>query len=107
MFELDPNRPVWIVKKSGNIAVWPRGGQFSGPLVVPNAVYEVKGHPLDAETHSPLAVSAASSASSPFGAYAFPTHKNPMPSQLVHPHPHPHPPKKRRRGGARQLLSFP
>ena len=29
MFELDFCRPLWIVLKSGNIAVRPRGGQFS------------------------------------------------------------------------------
>ena len=53
MFELDPNRPVWIVKRSGNIAVFPRGGIFSGPLVSPGAVYDVKGNPLNAESHNP------------------------------------------------------
>ena len=25
--------------------MWPWGGQFSGPLVVPSAVYDVRGHP--------------------------------------------------------------
>ena len=28
--------------------MWPWGGQFSGPLVVPSAVYDVKGHPSTA-----------------------------------------------------------
>ena len=71
MFDLDPNRPIWIVKKSGNIAVWPQGGQFSGPLVVPSAVYDVRGHlPSTAEG---AATSSAGSGqldtTSPFGAY--------------------------------------
>ena len=59
MFELDSTRPLWIVRKSGNIAVWPRGGLFSGPLVVVGAVYEVKGHGLDANHPTAVAESAA------------------------------------------------
>ena len=34
------------------MAVWPRGGKFSGALVVVGAVYEVKGQPLDANSPS-------------------------------------------------------
>ena len=40
MFELHSTQPAWIVCKNGNIAVWPRSGLFSGPLVVAGAMYE-------------------------------------------------------------------
>ena len=70
IFDLNPDRPVWIVKKSGNIAVWPWGGQFSGPLLVPGAVFDVKGHLFNAESPTPVAAASATSGSrSPFGAY--------------------------------------
>ena len=42
MFDMDPALPLWIVRKSGNIVVWPRGGLLSGPLVVVGAVYELR-----------------------------------------------------------------
>ena len=93
IFDLNPDRPVWIVKKSGNIAVWPRGGQFLGPLLVPGAVYDVKGHLFNAESPTPVAAaSATSGSSSPFGAYTSPTYcgqlaiksqRLPLPSFLI------------------------
>ena len=73
MFNLDPGRPLWIVRKSGNIAVWPRGGLFSGPLVVVGGVYDVKGHKLDA-TQLAAAVESAVASSSPFGQHALATY---------------------------------
>ena len=46
MFNLDSGRPLCIIRKNGNMAVWPRGGggEFTGPLVLPAAAYEVRGH---------------------------------------------------------------
>ena len=57
MFGLDHNCPIWIVKKDGNIAVWPCGGTFSGPQVTVGAVYEVKGQSEPKPTsESPLSL---------------------------------------------------
>ena len=75
MFNLDPGRPLWIVRKAGNIAVWPRGGKFTGPLVTPGSAYEVRGHVPPA---SPLPTSLPGSDTrrdllSPFGIYTSPT----------------------------------
>ena len=75
MFNLDPGRPLWIVRKAGNIAVWPRGGKFTGPLVTPGSAYEVRGHVPPA---SPVPMSLPGTdtrrdVSSPFGVYTSPT----------------------------------
>ena len=75
MFKLDPGRPLWIVRKAGNIAVWPRGGKFTGPLVTPGFAYEVKEHVPPA---SPVPTSLPGSdtrrdLSPPFGIYTSPT----------------------------------
>jgi len=74
MFDLDPNRPIWIVKKGGNIPVRTRGGQLYGPLVVPSAVYDVRSHPPT--TAEGAATSSAGSGqldtTYPFGAFMFP-----------------------------------
>ena len=73
MFDLDPNRPIWIVKKGGNIPVRTRGGQLYGPLVVPSAVYDVRSHPPT--TAEGAATSSAGSGqldtTYPFGAFMF------------------------------------
>ena len=61
MFDLDPKCSVWIVRKSGNIVLWPHGGMFSGPLLAVGGVYEVKGQSLHPQP--------ASDSPSPFGAY--------------------------------------
>ena len=86
MFDMDPARPLWIVRKSGNIVVWPRGGLFSGPLVVVGAVYEVKGHGGVDTTHPPAATESAAGPSSSFGAYAFPTYSSSSPLGPGAPH---------------------
>ena len=101
MFDLDPSRPVWIVRKNGNYAVWPREGQFSGPLVTVGGVYEVKGQTLD-EDHQPEAKVTAVASSSPFGAYAFPTYSRPHPSSLLSPAVHP--PVKRKKGWSKTII---
>ena len=102
MFDLDPNRPIWFVKKSGNIAVWPWGGQFSGPLVVPTAVYDVKGHP-PSTAEVAATVSAGSGqldTTSPFGAYTSPVYskRSPVLAQF------PHPPMKRKKGWNKTII---
>ena len=97
MFELDPNRPIWIVKKNGNIAVWPRGGTFSGPLVTIGGVYEVKGQPVQ-----PIPTSDSPAPSSPFGAYMVPPYSTSMrPNPLMTPV---HPPVKRKKGWSKTVV---
>ena len=46
LFGLDSMRLIWLVKKQGNLAVFPRSGsgRFEGHLIQPGDVYEVKGH---------------------------------------------------------------
>ena len=75
MFNLDPGRPLWIVRKAGNIAVWPRGGKFTGPLVTPGSAYEVRGHvpPASPVPMSLPGTDARRDVSSPFGVYTSPT----------------------------------
>lgn len=68
MFNLDSGRPLWIVRKNGNMAVWPRGGKFTGPLVLPGAAYEVRGHMPTDNSNAGKGVS-----SSPFGVYTSPS----------------------------------
>ena len=96
MFGLDHNCPIWIVKKDGNIAVWPCGGTFSGPQVTVGAVYEVKGQSEPKPTsESPLL-------SSPFGAYVHPPYSGSMrPNSLVTPV---HPSLKRKKGWTKTVV---
>ena len=54
MFNLDSRRPVWIVRAADNTAIWPKGGKFTGPLLVHGHQFEVKGHvPLVSPTSLP------------------------------------------------------
>ena len=97
MFEMDSSLPIWIVKKNGNIAVWPRGGTFSGPLITVSGVYEVKGQPLQLKPTSEPPTSA-----SPFGAYMLPPYSGSMrPSPLV---TQAHPPVKRKKGWSKTVV---
>ena len=75
MFNLDLGRPLWMVRKTGNIAVWPRGGIFSGPLVTPGSAYEVRGHvpPASPVPTSLPGTDTRRDVSSPFGVYTSPT----------------------------------
>ena len=85
--------------------MWPRGGQFSGPLVVSGAVYEVKGHQFDGESQDTgAAVAAVASPSSPFGAYPFPTYSRPLPHQKALLAQPPHPSMKRKRGWSKTII---
>ena len=80
-------RPIWLVKKQGNLAVFPRSrsGRFEGHLIQPGDVYEVKGHCEGSNGgSSPQAsTSAVQSASASFGAYAMPTYTPPPPHPPV------------------------
>ena len=97
MFGLDSTRPLWIVRKNGNIAVWPRGGLFSGPLVVAGAMYDVKGHGIEAN-HPTARTESAAGPSSPFGSYAFPTYSTSRFAQA------PHPPAKKKKGFGKTII---
>ena len=97
MFGLDPTRPLWIVRKNGNIAVWPRGGLFSGPLVVAGAMYDMKGHGIEAN-HPTARTENAAGPSSPFGLYAFPTYSTSPFAQA------PHPPAKKKKGFGKTII---
>ena len=81
------------MRKSGNIAVWPQGGVFSGPLVVVGGVYEVKGHKVDYTNHI-ITAESLTAPSSPFGTYSFPTYKH-RSNPVFFPAAHPHAPKKK------------
>ena len=75
MFNLDPGRPLWIVTKAGNIAVWLRGGKFTGPLVTPGSAYEVRGH-VPPASPVPMSLPGADTrrdVSSTFSVYTSPT----------------------------------
>lgn len=88
MFELDQCRAIWLVQKPGNVAVWPRGGLFSGPRISAGMTYEVKGQPLQRKTQlsSPL---------SPFGPYM------PLPNHTMTT---PHPPIKRKKAWSKTII---
>ena len=81
------------------------GGQFSGPLLIPGAVYEVKGHVLLSESQStgttPAPAVVTSHPASPFGAYPFPTYPRPPKTMLAQP---PHPPMKRKKGWSKTII---
>ena len=78
MFDLDPKCAIWIIRKSGNIVLWPRGGMFSGPLLAVGGVYEFKGQPLHPRP--------ASDSPSPFGAYTVSPYSGASrQNALVHP----------------------
>ena len=79
-------RPVWLVKKEGNLAVFGRAGKFDGPLVEPGAAYEVKGYNDGGNGGSPPAGPSTSAhfggPSTSFGSYSLPTY---IPPQLAQP----------------------
>ena len=90
MFDMDQSRALWLVQKPGNVAVWPRGGLFSGPRISAGMTYEVKGQPLQRQAQLPLP-------SSPFGAYMpTPHHTHGMTA--------PHPPLKRKKVWSKTVI---
>lgn len=99
-------RPIWLVKKQGNLAVFPRSGsgRFEGHLIQPGDAYEVKGHCESTNGGSPTTTQASTSAvqsfggaGTSFGAYVVPTYSPPTPHlSLV-----------KRKPGGRQLYSSP
>ena len=94
---MDSSHLIWIVKKNGNIAVWPCGGTFLGPLRTVGGVYEVKAQPLQLKPTSD-----SPTLYSPFGAYMLPPYPGSMwPSPLVTPA---HPPVKRKKGWSKTVV---
>ena len=90
LFGLDPARPIWLVKKQGNLAVFPHSGsgRFEGHLIQPGDMYEVKGHCEGTNGGSPATTTQASTSAmqSPdasFGVYAIPTYTAPQPHPPV------------------------
>ena len=43
---LDLQHPIWMIKRTEDVAVWPREGTFSGVRITPGGTYDVKGQSL-------------------------------------------------------------
>ena len=85
-----PHTAIWLVKKQGNLAVFPRSrsGRFEGHLIQPGDMYKVKGHCEGTNGGSPAtttqaSTSAVQSPGASFGAYAIPTYTAPQPHSPV------------------------
>ena len=50
---MDPTQPLWLVRRNGNIAVFPKGNRFTGPLIAAGWAYEVKSRQQEAGSSSP------------------------------------------------------
>ena len=90
IFGLDPAQPLWLVRKNGNIAVFPKGNRFTGPLIASGWAYEVKQQEAGSSSPGPSSrlPQAGSNSTTPypvpppstsaFGAYTGPTYSQPV-----------------------------